>query len=74
LGSSRDLFQPPHRRTALSENVSGWKLGINRWRECAILRYAGNSLPKFPPARINRLQAGQNAAVLIFDLGTVAIR
>jgi hypothetical protein len=59
---------------ALSESVSGWNQGINGWRECAILRHAGNSLPKFLRTRINRLQTGQNAAVLIFDLGTVDIR
>jgi hypothetical protein len=35
---------------------------------------AGNSLPKFHPTRINRLQASQNAAALLFDLGTVDIR
>jgi hypothetical protein len=72
LGSSGDLFEPPERD--FSESVSGWNLGINGWRERAILRYAGNSLPKFHRMRINRLQAGQNAAVLIFDLGTVDIR
>jgi hypothetical protein len=32
------------------------------------------SLPKFLTARINRLQASQIAAALLFDLGTVDIR
>jgi hypothetical protein len=32
------------------------------------------SLPKFLAARINRLQASQNAAALLFELGTVDIR
>jgi hypothetical protein len=32
------------------------------------------SLPKFLMARINRLQASQIAAALLFDLGTVDIR
>jgi hypothetical protein len=35
---------------------------------------AGKSLSKFHPARINRLQLSQNAAALLFDLGTVDIR
>jgi hypothetical protein len=33
-----------------------------------------DSLPKFLTARINRLQASQIAAALLFDLGTVDIR
>jgi hypothetical protein len=45
-----------------------------RLRECAMKHPAGNSLSKFLAARINRLQASQNAAALLFDLGTVDIR
>jgi hypothetical protein len=40
----------------------------------AILRRAGGLLPKFHPARTNRLRASQNAAVLVVDSGTVDIR
>jgi hypothetical protein len=35
---------------------------------------ARKSLSKFHLPRINRLQASQNAAALLFDLGTVDIR
>jgi hypothetical protein len=38
------------------------------------VHHAKKSLPKFHPTRINRLQASQNAAALLFDLGTVDIR
>jgi hypothetical protein len=40
----------------------------------AIKPRAGNSLSKFHPARINRLQLSQNAAALLFDPETVDIR
>jgi hypothetical protein len=40
----------------------------------AIKPPAGKPLSKFLPARINRLQASQNAAALLFDLGMVDIR
>jgi hypothetical protein len=36
--------------------------------------HARKSLSKFHPTRINRLHASQNAAALLFDLGTVDIR
>jgi hypothetical protein len=42
--------------------------------QSAIRHHAGKSLSKFHPARINRLQASQIAAALLFDLGTVDIR
>jgi hypothetical protein len=38
------------------------------------MHHAGKSLSKFHPTRINRLQASQIAAALLFDLGTVDIR
>jgi hypothetical protein len=40
----------------------------------AIGHYAGNSLLKFHHTRTNRLRVSQNAAALLFDLGTVDIR
>jgi len=40
----------------------------------ALVREQPNSLPKFLPARINRLQASQNAAALLVELGMVDIR
>jgi hypothetical protein len=55
-------------------SVSGRIWRINAVRGSAMMHDAGNSLPKFPPVRINRLQASQNAAALLFDLGTVDIR
>jgi hypothetical protein len=59
---------------ASSESVSGWNLGINGLRLPMFTPHARNSLPKFPSARINRLQASQIAAALLFDLGKVDIR
>jgi len=41
---------------------------------CAIPRHAQGLLPKFHPARTNRLRASQNAAVLVVDSDTVDIR
>jgi hypothetical protein len=38
------------------------------------MHHARNSLSKFHSTRINRLQASQIAAALLFDLGTVDIR
>jgi hypothetical protein len=40
----------------------------------AVPRDASGLLPKFHPARTNRLRASQNAAVLVVDSGTVDIR
>jgi len=42
--------------------------------QSAIRHHAGKPLSKFHPARINRLQASQIAAALLFDLRTVDIR
>jgi hypothetical protein len=42
--------------------------------QSAIRHHAGKSLSKFHASRINRLQASQIAAALLFDLGTVDIR
>jgi hypothetical protein len=67
---SKRLFQ----WRASSESVSGWHGRINGLRRPATSQHAGNPLPKFLPTRINRLQASQNAAALLFDLGTVDIR
>jgi len=39
-----------------------------------IRHHARKSLSKFLHPRINRLHASQNAAALLFDLGTVDIR
>jgi len=59
---------------ASSETVSGRQSRINGLRLFVRKRFARKSLPKFHPARINRLQASQNAAALLFDLGAVDIR
>jgi hypothetical protein len=63
-----------NRAAVSSESVSGRNQGINDWRRSVIALRAGNSLPKFHPTRINRLQASQNAAALLFDFSTVDIR
>jgi hypothetical protein len=59
---------------ASSESVSGANPRINGLRRPTTTPHARNSLPKIPAARINRLQASQIAAALLFDLGTVDIR
>jgi hypothetical protein len=60
--------------TVSSETVSGRQCRINGARLSPGRHYARNSLRKFHPTRINRLQASQNAAALLFDLGIVDIR
>jgi hypothetical protein len=56
------------------ESVSGRYCWINGLHHSAVKHPAENSLPKFLATRINQLQASQNAAALLFDLGTVDIR
>jgi hypothetical protein len=71
---SWDSSEPLHRVASFSERVSGWQCWINGLHESAMKHLAGNSLSKFLATRINQLQASQNAAALLFDLGTVDIR
>jgi hypothetical protein len=59
---------------ALSASVSVRNLTSNGSRGSSIMHHARNSLSKFHSTRINRLQASQIAAALLFDLGTVDIR
>jgi hypothetical protein len=59
---------------ASSETVSGRQSPINGLRVFVRKQFARKSLSKFHPTRINRLQASQNAAALLFDLGAVDIR
>jgi hypothetical protein len=75
LGFFRGLFEPSliGRRDS-SESVSGEHSWINGLRRFAIKHLAEKSLSKFHPTRINPLQASQNAAALLFDLGIVDIR
>jgi hypothetical protein len=59
---------------AFSASLSGRNLASNGWRGSSTTHHARNSLSKFHSTRINRLQASQIAAALLFDLGTVDIR
>jgi len=52
------------------QTVSGTQCSINGLRFNERKHHAR----KFLLARINRLQAGQNAAALLIDLGTIDIR
>jgi hypothetical protein len=73
-GFFTDWFAPNCRIAISSESVSGQQCRINGLRCSRSAIPAGKSLPKFHPTRINPLQAGQNAAALLFDFGTVDIR
>jgi len=68
------LFEPPYRPAALSTSVSGRNLASNGPRGSSIIHHARKSLSKFHSTRINRLQASQIAAALLFDLAMVDIR
>jgi hypothetical protein len=48
--------------------------GEQRLARFLVIHHARKSLSKFHSTRINRLQASQIAAALLFDLGTVDIR
>jgi hypothetical protein len=74
LGFSGDCLNRHIAWRALSASVSGRNLASNGWRGSSITHHARNSLSKFHSTRINRLQASQIAAALLFDLGTVDIR
>jgi hypothetical protein len=74
LGFSPISSSRANERRISSESVSVRHGCINGLRRFAIKHLAGKSLRKFHPTRINPLQAGQNAAALLFDFGTVDIR
>jgi hypothetical protein len=74
LGLSGDLFEPPYRLAGFVRKRIRRQLGDQRPAQFRDEHHARNSLPKFHPTRINRLQASQIAAALLFDLGTVDIR
>jgi hypothetical protein len=57
-----------------SESVSGRNGGINGLRPWQFRQHTGIPLSKFLPTRINRLQASQIAAALLFDPANVDIR
>jgi hypothetical protein len=74
LGILRDCSNRLIAWRALSASVSGRNPASNGSRGSSIMHHARNSLSKFHSPRINRLQASQIAAALLFDLGTVDIR
>jgi len=62
------------KRQVSLETLSGQCGPGNRPRLSCFFRMPENALPKFHPARTNRLHPGQKAAALLFDPETVDIR
>jgi hypothetical protein len=68
------LFNLPYSIATSTEKVSSRRRKTTAGSSARSRHHARKSLLKIHPARINLLHVRQNAAALLFDLGTVDIR